>query len=424
MRLSADDKALIYVTVLRNPFIPVQPFDRQVEFLTAREREVFYGGAAGGGKSVALMVAALQYVQVPHYSALILRRTYPELDQEGGLISIGHEWLQGTGADWNEQKKRWTFPSGATLQFGHMEHEKDRYRYQGSSFHFIGFDELTQFTEAQYRFMFRSLRKRDDDWIPLRVRSTGNPGGPGHEWVKARFIDGNRRFIPATWRENPFLDRDDYETALDNLDVITRQYLKEGRWDVRIDGGLFKRTWFSVHEEAPEMVRKVRYWDMAATQPSQENPDPDWTVGALLGVDGDGEVWVLDVRRIRGSPHEVESLVRMTAEMDGIGVSILMEQEGGASGKTVIDHYVRVLAGYDFRGDRPGSSKIERAKPLSSYAEAGKVHVLNREWLPGLLDELEAFPRQGFHDDQVDALSGAFQALMGAETSVGVAIIR
>jgi len=408
--LGAEDKALLTVTVLLNPYIPIKPFYKQVLFLTSKEREVFYGGTAGGGKSVAMLMAALQYVEAPGYSALILRRTYPELTQEGGLITISHTWLDDTDAVWKEHKKRWEFPSGATLHFGHMETEADRERYQGSAYHFIGFDELTQFTETQYRFMFRSLRKDEDDWLPLRMRATGNPGGVGHQWVKERFIDGDKRFISSTWRENPYLNREEYEKALNELDWVTRRRLKHGDWNVTPEGGLFKKEWFKIEDEPKPIVQKVRFWDLAAT-PEKEGIDPDWTVGALLGLDADGEVWVLDIRRLRGTPMEVESAILQCARLDGVGTAIRIEQEGGASGKHVIDYYTRKLAGYNFRGARVQTSKVERAKPLSAYAEAGKVHILSREWTQTLLDELEAFPTAGIHDDQVDALTGAFQSL-------------
>lgn len=408
--LTPEDKAVLFTTVIENPYIPHKPFRQQAEFLLSTEEEVFYGGAAGGGKSDALLMAALQYVEAPWYSALILRRTYPELTQEGGLIDRSHEWLGETDAEWSESRKQWTFPTGATLQFGHMEYEKDKYRYQGSAYHFIGFDELTQFTETQYRFMFRSLRKDADDWLPLRMRATGNPGGPGHDWVKERFIEGDKRFIPSTWRENPYLDRESYERALNELDWITRRQLRDGDWYTNPQGGLFQRDWFSVHDEAPRVVDAVRFWDLAATKPTGGS-DPDYTVGLLLGKDESGDAWVLDVRRIRGTPREVERLIVQTAQVDGPDIRIRKEEEGGASGKMLTEHFRGLLAGYDFRGVRPVGDKYARARPVSSYAEAGRIHLLRGPWVKEFLDEVEAFPMDGVHDDQVDALSGAFREL-------------
>lgn len=100
--------------------------------------EALFGGGTGGGKSWAMLAAALKYVHIPHYSALLLRRNYPDLKQEGGLMALAHEWLHNTSARWNEVDKSWKFPSGATLRFGYLETENDKYRYQGGEYQFIG----------------------------------------------------------------------------------------------------------------------------------------------------------------------------------------------------------------------------------------------------------------------------------------------
>jgi len=202
--------------------------------------EVLFGGAAGGGKSDAMLMAALQYVAVPDYSALILRRTYPQLSQEGGLIPRAHEWLSGTGAVWNEQKKSWTFPSGAVLAFGHLQYENTKYDYQSGEYQFIGFEELTQFTKTQYTYLHSRTRRLEGSPVPIRVFSTSNPGGIGHKWVKARFIDTivpGRLFIQSRLDDNPSLDATEYERSLDNLSDIERAQLRDGDWQVAPDDG-------------------------------------------------------------------------------------------------------------------------------------------------------------------------------------------
>jgi phage terminase large subunit len=204
------------------------------------EPEVLFGGAAGGGKSDAMLMAALQYVHVPNYSALILRRTYPQLAQEGGLIPRSQEWLTGTGAKWNEQKKSWTFPSGAVLAFGHMQHETTKYDYQSGEYQFIGFEELTQFTATQYTYMHSRTRRLEGSIVPIRIYSTSNPGGVGHKWVKARFLDTllpGRRFIQSLLDDNPSLDTEEYERSLGNLTELERRQLREGDWLVSPDDG-------------------------------------------------------------------------------------------------------------------------------------------------------------------------------------------
>tara|TARA_R110002012_G_scaffold281166_1_gene470171 strand:+ start:59 stop:1174 length:1116 start_codon:yes stop_codon:yes gene_type:complete len=325
-------------------------------------------------------------------------------------------WLIPTEARWRDHLKTYEFPSGASLTFGYLERTGDEYRYQSTEFQFIGFDELTQFPEAQYRYLFSRLRRSANTDIPLRMRSASNPGGIGHEWVRERFIDSegstdSRIFIPATLPDNPYLDQEAYLESLNQLDPVTRQQLLIGDWSARQPGNLFKREWFTVVDELPIIRnRSVRYWDLAAT-PVKMGTDPDWTAGVRVDYGSDGFYYVVDVQRMRGTPAEVESLIKQTAMMDGLGTQIYIEQEPGASGVNTIYHYVtRVLGDYTVRGQRATGSKVERAGPVSSQAEVGNVKFLRGPWIGPFLDEIEAFPLGG-HDDQVDGLSGAFMRL-------------
>jgi len=407
------------------PFVPYLPHPNQQAFLMMTSvREVIFGGAAGGGKSDALLMAALQYVDVPGYAGLLLRRTFADLKLPGALMDRAQAWLGPTGAQWRGQDTTWTFPSGASLTFGYLQHEGDKFRYQSSEFQFIGFDELTQFNESQYRYMFSRLRKKRDVPVALRMRSASNPGGVGHDWVKRRFALGDeitpferfktlgRVFVPAKLTDNPSLDTETYLTSLAELDPVTRQQLLEGDWSARTPGSKFRREWFEILPEPPRNgMRKVRRWDLAATE-ARNGKDPDYTAGVLVGLDGDGVWWILDMKRIRARPHEVEKLIRQTAELDGLGIPIRMEQEPGASGVGAIDHYQRqVLVGRDFKGIPSTGPKEIRANPVSSAAEAGNIKFITGTWNSDLLDELEGFPNEGLHDDQVDAISGAFNDL-------------
>ena len=416
-------------------YIPYTPHPTQQAFLLMGDnvREAIYGGAAGGGKSDALLMAALQYVDVPGYAALLLRRTFADLKLPGALMDRAQLWLGPTKARWQGVDTTWTFPSGATLTFGYLQYETDKFRYQSSEFQFIGFDELTQFTETQYRYLFSRLRRKIGVAVPLRMRSASNPGGIGHDWVKRRFGLGEagpdnpwqrrealgRYFLPAKLADNPSLDAESYLPSLAELDPTTRQQLLEGDWSARAPGSKFRREWFDVVPEPPvNGLRKVRRWDLAATE-AKGGKDPDWTAGALVGLDPDGVWWVLDMKRIRARPHDVERLIKMTADLDGLGVMIRMEQEPGASGVGAIDHYQRqVLVGRDFRGIPSTGAKEVRANPVSSAAEAGNVKIVAGPWNSELLDELEGFPGEGLHDDQVDAISGAFADLAQGTPSV------
>jgi predicted phage terminase large subunit-like protein len=151
--------------VYKSPYVPVselRPSKKQVEFLAYDGDECLYGGGVGGGKSDALLMAALMYVSVPGYSALLLRRTYRQLAGDGGLIPRSKEWI-GNKAQWREKSMQWTFPSGATITFGYFDHADDRNLYLGGAWQFCGWDEATLFKPEWYEFMFSRLRK--PDWI-------------------------------------------------------------------------------------------------------------------------------------------------------------------------------------------------------------------------------------------------------------------
>lgn len=404
-------RAVMRATILENPWIPHEPTPKQAEFLLMEDREAMFGGSAGGGKSDALLMAALQYVEVPNYAAILFRRTYADLALPGALMDRARGWLAGTAARWSERDKTWTFPSGATLSFGYLEHENDKYRYQSAEFQFIGFDELTQFTESQYRYLFSRLRRLEGSKVPLRMRAASNPGGVGHEWVRQRFIiEKNHLFVPAKLDDNPHLDRDEYIRSLRELDPVTRQQLLDGDWSARQAGNKFRREWFEVVDEAPAQATRVRYWDLAATVP-KPGKDPDWTSGTKMS-ELDGIFYIEDIKRVRQTPRFVESLIRQTAELDGRSVDVYMEQEPGSAGVNTIDHYRRrVLLGFTFRGNKTTGSKEVRANPLSAAAEAGNVKLVRGPWINDFLDEAEAFPG-GSHDDQVDSASGAFEMLV------------
>ncbi len=400
-------------------YIPHTPTPKQVAFLLLPHREALYGGAAGGGKSDALLMAALQYVDVPGYSALLLRRTFRQLNLAESLIPRAALWLAGTDARWHGGDMRWTFPSGATLEFGHVQHEVDKLNYQSAAYQFIGFDELTQFTLSQYTYLTSRLRRLAGSPLPLRVRSGSNPGGVSHEAMRSRFpitpeseAHPERAFIPAKLGDNPYLDRDEYERTLMDLDPVTRAQLLNGDWSARRPGGYFKREDFHLIDAVPQGVQLHRYWDLAATEDDGSN-DPDWTAGCLGGCH-EGRFIVADVDRFRGEPGTVEKRIRHTAEMDGKGVGITIEQEPGASGKIAIDHYRRnVLVGYTVTKDRPTGDKTVRARPLSSASDAGNVLLVRGAWVPAFLNEAEAFGTGG-HDDIIDSMSGCFAEVMVA----------
>ena len=229
-------------TVYNNPYIPHDPFDQQIDFLTYPAEELLYGGMAGGGKSDSLLMGALQYVQEPDYAALILRRSYQDLSQPGAIMDRARKWLsayvEAGIVKWDRDTKTFIFPSGATLTFGYLAHDNDLDQYQGSEFQFVGFDELTQFTEKQYTYLHSRLRKLKKSDIPIRMRAGTNPGGRGHDWVKSKFILGDVPFIPSSYLDNIHLDAEEYAKSLEKLDELTKRQLMYGDWDAVITEGL------------------------------------------------------------------------------------------------------------------------------------------------------------------------------------------
>ena len=243
----------------------------QTEFLAAAETDVLYGGAAGGGKSYAMLVDPLRYAHRAAHRALIIRRSMPELRE---LIDKSRELYPKAfpGCKYREVEKLWNFPSGAKIEFGFLERDADVYRYQGQAYSWIGFDEITHLpTEFSWNYLASRLRTTDSEITPY-MRCTANPGGVGAHWVKNRYIepaepdqsfvgkDGlTRKFIPARLEDNPFLATDGrYEQMLKALPPTQRKQLLEGNWDVN-EGAAF--TEFSMEEHVIPPFQIPIHWD-------------------------------------------------------------------------------------------------------------------------------------------------------------------
>ena len=399
--------------IIDNPFVRITPTETQARFLLSQKREVFFGGCAGGGKSVALLAAGCMYLVISGYSGIIFRRSYADLNREGALMAVSREWLTGK-ADWSERDHCWRVPGGGVLAFGYLDSVSDRLAYQGGEYQFIGFDEAPQINPTNIMYLQSRLRRRADVNVPLRFWSTGNPGGVGHQYFKDRFITSNhpdREFIPSRLADNPYVDAEEYLKALGELDPISKARLLNGDWDVAEGAGMFHREDILLinPDEVPDCSQWVWFWDFAATAP-KPGRDPDYTAAVRMGM-LDGKFYITDLVHIREAPGVVEDIVKEKA-FENPSIPVRVEEEGGASGKTVTDHYARrVLVGIDFKGIRSTGNKADRARPLSAAVANANVYVVRRHWTETLLEEFALFPGASLHDDIVDAASGAFNEL-------------
>lgn len=371
-------------------------------------------------------MAALQYVDIPGYDALLLRDTYKNLIKPEALMTRSHEWLSNTDAHWGGDDKTWRFPSGATLGFGYLDGPMDHFNYQSAAYQFVGIDETVAIRHKQALYLFSRLRKllnKDGtaNSIPIRFRCASNPPTAEQlargKWVKDRYVDPKTKkkdsvFIKSKLKDNPYLDADDYVKSLNELDSITRKQLLEGDWEIHASGRVFNiEDIVFVDAPLPRSVLTLRYWDLAATEPTKEGHEPCWTSGAKLSRTEEGFFVLENVKRFRRNPGELERIIRHTADIDGYDVQIRMEQEPGSAGKIVIANFMKnVLAGYAFRGDKVTGSKWNRSLPLASQIDAGNFYMVKGQWNEAFLEELDLWP-DGPFKDQVDSAAGGLREL-------------
>lgn len=428
-------------------FDPAQPLEPhpgpQKQFLCTPADIAVYGGAAGGGKSFALLLEAIRHVTKPRYSGILFRRTYPNMMGPGSLFELSRDIYSRPclgGRDTESPSPLWTFPSGAKIQFSHLQHAKNALDHRGREYAFEGWDELTEFEESQWWELFS--RNRSTCGIRPYMRATCNPD-PDHfvrrlidwwigpdglpiqersgvlrwfvrqgtdlKWFDAPVPSGiSFTFIPARLSDNPtLLEQDpDYQAKLEALPFVERARLLGGDWNVKPAAGLyFKRSYFEIIDAAPaDVEQRVRAWDLAATKPGEGNPDPDWTVGVRYAKLKRGGFVIEHVERLREGPLGVERAVCNTASSDGIQTKIGLWQDPGGAGKANVQHFVRLLSGYTVRVEKASRDKVTYAGPVSSQAEAGNIAIVRGAWNEPFLNCLESFP-EGGHDDDVDGLS-------------------
>lgn len=437
--------------MLENPFVPERIkaglTPKQAELLGDESREILYGGAAGGGKSVGMLLAAAQYVTEARYAALILRRTFKQLAKSDSILALAKDWwLADRRVRYNGDTYTFTFPAGAVVEFGHMDSEDAKHNYQGGAYRFVGYDELTQFTEPMYTYLFSRQRREAGSAVPLRMRATSNPGGVGHDWVKRRFIapetrDPRATFIPARLADNPNIDRDSYVESLSYLDPLTRAQLLAGDWDA-VAGGRFKADWFGWYRRCPDSADFVRLRHAGgeverlkpAGCPRFQTCDPaaststaaDYFVLSTWLVTPRAHVlwWGCEREKLE-LPEQVELCQRSYRRHlpQFVAVEEVANQRGLAQLLRRSKDPVMVV-----RGVSPlGRDKLSRAAGFISLAHDGRVYLPEGNPafpLDDVIGELTRFtgdPDRDAHDDVVDTGSYAAELLPVLGTATGSA---
>ena len=397
----------------------------QTDFLAAPERDVLYGGAAGGGKSYAMLIDPLRFAHRAAHRALILRRSMPELRE---LIDKSRELYPKAfpGSKYKEVEKLWNFPSGAKVEFGFLERDADVYRYQGQAYSWIGFDEITHLpTEFGWNYLASRLRTTDPE-ISTYMRCTANPGGVGANWVKKRYVDPyppnesfkgednlTRKFIPARLDDNPYLAEDGrYEEMLMALPPTQRKQLLEGNWDVN-EGAAFTEFEQDVHVITPfeipiswERVKGIDYGYASESACIWGSVDPsDGTLiiyrelyrKGLTGVDLGQLITQMELQ----DPYSVQGVLDTAAWA-----------RTGTTGPTVGESLIR--AGHKLR--RADKNRIQGKIQIHEYLriqQSGRPRLQIFNNCPNLIRELQSIPLDRSNPEDVDthAPDHAYDAL-------------
>ncbi|HQS96699.1 MAG: terminase [Novosphingobium sp. 28-62-57] len=434
----------------------------QTAFLASSADIVIYGGGAGGGKTWGLLMEPLRHIGNSGFGAVFFRRSTVQIRNEGGLWDESAVLYPQVGGDPKEHTLSWSFPSGASVSFAHLEHDKTRFNWQGSQIPLICFDELTHFSAVQFWYMVS--RNRSMCSVRPYIRATCNPDAdswvaeliawwidqdtglpiPERSGVVRWFVrvgedlrwaddpteleqytmlneDGETvpippkslTFIPAKLTDNKALMAADpgYMASLLSLPLVERERLLGGNWKIRPAAGLyFQRSWCQVVDAIPVGTVFCRGYDLGATARSAENPDPDATSSTKVGRMPSGRYIVVDSQNECLSPAGVERLIKNTATQDGKACKISLPQDPGQAGKSQVANFKLNLSGYNVRSSTETGDKITRFSPFSAQAEGGNVDVLRGAWNERWFSALENFPTAK-HDDDPDSTSRAFEGV-------------
>jgi len=397
----------------------------QTQFLAADEKDVLYGGAAGGGKSYAMLVDPLRYAHKKAHRALILRRSMPELRE---MIDKSRELYPQAfpGAKFREVEKLWNFPSGAKIEFGFLERDADVYRYQGQAYSWIGFDEITHLpTEFSWNYLASRLRTTDPE-IKTYLRCTANPGGVGSQWVKKRYIepekanqsfmgkDGlTRKFIPAKLVDNPYLAKDGvYEQMLMSLPPIQRRQLLEGNWDVA-EGAAFVEFDPTTHVitpfELPIHWERLKGIDYGYASES-------CCLWGIMDINDNTLIIYRELYKKGLTGEELGSIITDMETEDPFSVNGVLDTAAwaktGTTGPTVGESLIK--AGHKLR--RADKNRIQGKIQIHEYLkvkENGRPKLQIFNTCPNLIRELQSIPLSKTNPEDVDthASDHAYDAL-------------
>ena len=431
---------------------------QQEQFHASAADIAIYGGAAGGGKTYGSILETLRHKDVPDFYSVFFRRSMPQIHNPGALWDTSRKVYPLTGAVPKEQPSEWRWPlSGARVKMAHLEHESTVEDWQGSQVPLFLFDELTHFTRSMFFYMMS--RNRSECGVRPYMRATCNPDPdswvadfigwwinqetgyaipersgklrwfirrgddlvwadsrdevlakvPGANPVEAKSLT----FVPAKLEDNKILEtaNPEYRGNLLAMTRVIQERLLGGNWKIRANAGsYFRRSDCHIIEEVPnDVVSWTRRWDLAATEPCESSPDPDFTCGLKMGKRKDGRFVVAHVDLVRRRANDVRALVRRVAENDGRAVWVGIPQDPAQAGKDQAESYIRDLAGFKVYADHETGDKETRAEPAAAQWQHGNIDVVRGEWNEDFFGQLEAFPAKGTHDDAVDALSGAFK---------------
>ena len=397
----------------------------QTDFLAASEKDVLYGGAAGGGKSYAMLVDPLRYAHKKAHRALILRRSMPELRE---MIDKSRELypLAFPGAKFREVEKLWNFPSGAKVEFGFLERDADVYRYQGQAYSWIGFDEITHLpTEFSWNYLASRLRSTDST-IQTYLRCTANPGGVGSHWVKKRYVEAaeyntsfkgkdglTRKFIPAKLADNPYLAKDGiYEQMLKSLPPTQRRQLLEGNWDVA-EGAAFTEFEPKYHIippfEIPLPWERLKGIDYGYASES-------CCLWGTLDINDGTLIIYRELYRKGLTGVDLGSIITEMELQDPFSVPGVLDtaawSKTGTTGPTVGESLVR--EGHKLR--RADKNRIQGKIQIHEYLkvrESGRPKLQIFNTCPNLIRELQGIPLSKINPEDVDthASDHAYDAL-------------